>query len=172
LRTGSGRGPALTACGDEGRQAIITADMRIMSKTPGGAGTLPGRSLTTAKSLEEPNMSDSEVTYNWNGEVVRFNDWRDEAFGEYEYLTRDQRHFFRFDLQLVSGYIRIYIREQPSYCGRPTEPHDTHRYCENEVYYVCVDDNLQPDNVPDALSWAVYWAEETGQYIDTGRAFS
>lgn len=113
----------------------------------------------------------SNASYDWNGQRIRFNDWHNDAFGVYEYLTRDQRHFFRFDLQPVGGYVRVYILEQPSYAGRPTDSHSTHRLHDG-AYHVCIESGLQPDNVPDALSWAVYWAEKTGRYIDTGAAFS
>ena len=38
--------------------------------------------------------------------------------------------------------------------------------------YVCVDGRFKPTNVPDALSWLVYWAEKTAHYIRSGQKFS
>lgn len=29
-----------------------------------------------------------------------------------------------------------------------------------------------PTTVPQALSWAIYWAEQTAEYIQTGKSFS
>jgi hypothetical protein len=117
------------------------------------------------------NMSSNNV-FNWNGEVIHFNDWKDHGLGTYNYLTKDRRFAFTFELKQVGSNIRIYIREQPGYGTRATDGHSTHRLSDNGKPYICIRGDLQPTNVPDALSWLVYWAEETGKYIKTGQSFS
>jgi hypothetical protein len=116
------------------------------------------------------------IAFNWNGQLIRFDDWDDEAYGQFDYQTRDGSYLFSLDLQPVSGSdeVRIYILEQPGYEGRDIDGHSTHRLLEHDTgrLYVCVDDKDPPTNVPDALSWLVYWAEKTGEYITTGRKFS
>ena len=114
-------------------------------------------------------MTDSEVTYDWNGETIHFNQWDDNALGLYDYMTRDRRHLFQFELRKIGQEVRIYIVNSPSYEGRTG---DTHRLNDSRGDYVCVRSDLKPTNVPDALSWMVYWAEETGKFIDTGNPFS
>lgn len=112
------------------------------------------------------------VSFDWNGETIRFSDWSDDDFGEYHYTTRDCRYDFEFELRPVGREVRVYILFHPDYGGRQDDPHSTHRLHDSYGEYVCVRNDLTPTNVPDALSWLVYWAEETGKYIDTGRAFS
>lgn len=117
-------------------------------------------------------MADQEVTYNWNGQAIRFNAWHGDAVGVYDYTTRDGRYQFQFDLRRIGSEVRVYILSQPSYGRRATDGHSTHRLHDSGGNYICIRSDLTPDNVPDALSWLVYWAEETGQYISTGRGFS
>ena len=117
------------------------------------------------------------VTFNWNGDVIRFDDWDDDQYGEFSYTTRDGQFEFSFDLQPVDDTVRIYILDQPSYDGRDNDGESTHRLTEHEgryagTLYVCVERGDDPTNVPDALSWLVYWAEKTSEYIRTGRKFS
>jgi hypothetical protein len=119
------------------------------------------------------------VTFDWNGEHIRFSDWEDDEYGEFSYLTRDGQFEFTFDLQPVpdSKEVRIYILDQPRYEGRDNDGESTHRLKEHAGahagrLYVCVDDKDPPTNVPDALSWLVYWAEKTAEYINTGTKFS
>ena len=113
------------------------------------------------------------LTFDWNGEPIQFADWPHDAYGSYQYTTRNRRHHFEFDLEPVDGEVRIYITKQPSYRGRRSGGHPTHRKgLEHGKPYVCIDDGLEPDNVPDALSWLIYWAENTGDYIDTGKEFT
>ena len=116
-------------------------------------------------------MHDTRITYDWNGQTIDFSTWPDDAYGIYDYTSRDG-YDFQFDLQPAGYEVRIYILEQPSYDGRPEDGHSTHRLGLNSDPYVCVDATLVPTNVPDALSWLVYWAEETATYIRTGCAFS
>lgn len=123
--------------------------------------------------LPRGNQSMHELTFDWNGETIRFSNWDDQAYGTFHYTTRDGSFEFVFDLQPVGGEVRIYIIRQPSYRSRAEDGHSTHRLgIGSGRPYVCVEHGLKPTNVPDALSWAVYWAEQTAEYIRTGRAFS
>jgi hypothetical protein len=119
------------------------------------------------------------VTFNWNGNLIRFDDWADDEFGQFDYQTRDGSCRFTFDLQPVPGSdeVRIYILDQPPYQGRDIDGHSTHRLMQHGgpyhgSPYVCVEPGEEPTNVPDALSWLVYWSEKTAEYIRTGRKFS
>jgi hypothetical protein len=124
--------------------------------------------------MEISTMSNSEITYDWNGQTIRFNDWPNDAYGAFEYVTRDGSHQFWFDLQPVGSVVRIYITSGPAYGNRDISGHSTHRHYDSASsrHYVCVREDLQPETVPEALSWAVFWAEATSAYIQTGRAFS
>ena len=126
------------------------------------------------------------VTFDWNGNTIDFSDWEDDDYGEFEYQTRDGRYDFRFNLVpakilkphddwWIEGEVVIFIVEQPSYEGRATDGHSTHRikYKHDRRSFICIGrDEDPPTNVPDALSWAVYWAEKTGEYIRTANPFS
>lgn len=117
--------------------------------------------------------SDERTTFDWNGQTIDFQTWPDDAFGEYTYMTRDRSCTFTFHLKPVRGVVRIYIVSQPSYGRRAADGHSTHRIGVNSEHpYVCIADRHQPSNVPDALSWAVYWAEKTAAYIRHGTSFS
>jgi len=122
--------------------------------------------------LSALRLAPHRVTFNWNGEIIDFSRWPADAFGRYTYTTRDRSASFSFELKPVGGVVRIYILDQPSYRGRPSDGHATHRIDIGARPFVCIRSDYQPTNVPDALSWAVYWAEETARYIRTGRAFS
>lgn len=134
-----------------------------------------------------PVMSDTpHVTFDWNGHTIDFSDWDDDDYGEFEYTTRDGQYDFRFNLApaniidpdhdwWIEDEVVIFILHQPGYEGRATDGHSTHRidYPKTGRKFVCVGrDQDPPTNVPDALSWAVYWAEETAEYIRTGASFS
>jgi hypothetical protein len=113
------------------------------------------------------------LTFDWNGTTIRFSDWADDAYGVYHYQSRCRRYDFTFDLRRVGDEVVIYILKQPGYGHRPDDGHATHRLgLERGRPYVCVKHSLRPRTVPEALSWATYWAEETARYIKTGRSFS
>lgn len=117
-------------------------------------------------------MSIEDVTFDWNGQTIRFSDWSDDAYGIFQYMTRDYAYNFTFDLQPIESEVRIYIVEQPSYGSRASDGHSTHRMGLPDKPCVCVDHRLRPVTVPEALSWAIYWAEKTAEYIRTGKKFS
>jgi len=114
-----------------------------------------------------------DLTFDWNGETIRFSNWDNGAYGIFNYSTRDRAFDFVFDLQPLGREVRIYIVNQPSYGSRASDGHTTHRLgLDTGRPYICIDQPLQPTNVPDALSWAVYWAEKSAEYIRTGRPFN
>lgn len=114
-----------------------------------------------------------EMLFDWNGTEIRFSDWADNEYGVYTYQTRDQRYEFEFDLKPVGREVRIHIKRQPPYGRRRSDGHSTHRFgVDTAQPYICIKSDLAPTTVPEALSWAVFWAEQTAQYIDTGRSFS
>ena len=115
------------------------------------------------------------ITFEWNGDIVDFSRWPADAYGHFEYTTRNLRSYFVFDIQPVDATteVRIYIDQQPDYDGRDGPGVDLHRNTDDAGrHYVCVKADLQPTNVPHALSWAVYFAEKTDHFIATGDAFS
>lgn len=92
----------------------------------------------------------------------------------WDYWAKDPaRSHFRFELVPTAGAIRIYIVAQPSYQGRPAELVPTHRLQDAAgSQYICISSGHEPRTVAEAITWYAYWAEQTVQYIATGRAFS
>jgi hypothetical protein len=86
------------------------------------------------------------------------------------YRTKDGRADYRFSFEeQQDGTWRAYIEEQPSYCGRPTDAHATHRLSDNNRKYVCWTDPLK--SLAEAKSVAALWADATQKYIQTGQTF-
>jgi hypothetical protein len=75
---------------------------------------------------------------------------------------------FRFERQPSAG-IRIYILDQPAYCGRSAESIPTHRIFEHGRTFICFDP--LPQTTSDAKNIARAWAEQTLRYIRTGDRF-
>ena len=114
-------------------------------------------------------MSDDDITFDWNGETIHFAHWKNQPPGIYEYTARNRRHHFKFDLVKLKNEIRIYIVEQPGYGSRNTDGHPTHRLEDGKGQYVCINEDHTPTNIPDALTWMVDWAEKTSRYIEIGQ---
>lgn len=90
-------------------------------------------------------------------------------YGSY-YRTSDGLADYRFIFEEQSdGTWRAYIEEQPSYRGRPTDTHSTHRLSDGDRKYVCWTDPLR--SLEEAKQVAALWADATQQYIRTGRGF-
>ena len=86
------------------------------------------------------------------------------------YRTKSGRHYFRFSYERQSdGEVRIYIVDQPSYRGRATGAHPTHRYGLDRRPYVCYEP--LPKNLDDAIKISKAWADRTEKYIETGERF-
>jgi hypothetical protein len=110
--------------------------------------------------------SDGSVTY------TTYDDLPDDVY-EWEYWARDsKRSYFRFRLVPIGNIYRIYILAQPPYQGRLTDLIATHRHHDEIGYYICISSGNEPEKVPEAMSWYSYWAEQTVNYIATGRAFA
>ena len=83
------------------------------------------------------------------------------------YRTTDGSADYRFSFEEQSnGDWRIYIEWQPSYQGRPTGAHPTHRYSDDSRSYVCWTEELR--SLSDARKVAALWADGTQNYIRTG----
>jgi len=87
------------------------------------------------------------------------------------YRTQDGLADYKFDFHQNwwSGNYTIYIDRQPSYGGRDTSLHATHRLVDGGRYYVCWTDPIT--NAEDARQIAAMWADRTQQYIKTGQRF-
>lgn len=77
-------------------------------------------------------------------------------------------YLFLFEEQ-PDGTWRAYIEQQPSYRGRATDAHSTHRLSDGDRKYVCWTEDLR--TLEDAKRVAALWADKTQQYIRTGAGF-
>ncbi|NTW99429.1 MAG: hypothetical protein HGB35_05790 [Geobacteraceae bacterium] len=75
---------------------------------------------------------------------------------------------FSFEKQ-ADGIWRAYIDNQPSYQGRNTDAHSTHRLSDGARKYVCWTSPLR--SLEEARQVAALWADKTQQYIRTGNSF-
>ena len=86
------------------------------------------------------------------------------------YRTSDGNadYSFLFEEQ-ADGSWRAYIETQPSYRGRATDAHSTHRLSAGSRQYVCWTSPL--GSLEDAKRVAALWADKTQDYIRTGAGF-
>ena len=86
------------------------------------------------------------------------------------YRTRDgvADYLFIFEEQR-DGTWRAYIEQQPSYRGRASDAHSTHRLSDGSRKYVCWTESLQ--SLEEAKRIAALWADKTQEYIRTGTRF-
>jgi hypothetical protein len=87
------------------------------------------------------------------------------------YRTESGRYCFSWSFEEQSdGEVRIYIVSQPSYGGRSSGAHETHRYgLGSGRPWVCFEP--PPSSREDAIEVAKAWAERTEQYILWGINF-
>lgn len=86
------------------------------------------------------------------------------------YRTSDGACDYAFSFEeLRDGTWRAYIEQQPSYQGCPTDAHSTHRLSDTGRKYVCWTQPLR--SLADAKQVASAWADNTQEYIRTGRTF-
>lgn len=86
------------------------------------------------------------------------------------YRTRDGLAYFHFSFEEADdGTWRAYIDQQPSYAGRATDAHSTHRLSDGDRKYVCWTSSLRSLN--EAKKVAAFWADKTQEYIRLGRRF-
>lgn len=100
-----------------------------------------------------------------------FGTQQEVAMQKLMYRTRDGCADYRFGFaRLTDGTWRVYIMRRPNYGSRDTSLHATHRLRDiNGHYYVCWTNPLQSN--AEALQVAALWADNTQEYIRTGRRF-
>lgn len=86
------------------------------------------------------------------------------------YRTQDGRadYYFSFEEQ-PDGSWRAFILSQPTYEGRSTSLHDTHRLTAGGRHYVCWTTPLM--SLKAVQDVAALWADKTQTYIATGSTF-
>lgn len=87
------------------------------------------------------------------------------------YRTTDGAADYRFSFEEQDdGTWRAYIERQPSYRGRDTDAHGTHRLTADDGRrYICWTDPL--GSLAEAKQVAALWADATQEYIRTGNKF-
>lgn len=86
------------------------------------------------------------------------------------YRTSDGAAYYHFVFkEQTDGTWMAYIEKQPSYRGRATDAHSTHRLSDGSHKYVCWTSPLR--SLKEAKQVAALWADATQQYIQTGRKF-
>lgn len=85
------------------------------------------------------------------------------------YCPAGSTEAFEFTFARIGREWRPYIDAQPSYRGRASDLHATHRLKHGRRHYVCWTDPLP--TLPDAMRVAELWADMTRRYIDTGERF-
>ena len=69
------------------------------------------------------------------------------------YRTKSGQNYFGFSYQPQrSGEVRVYVTSQPSYRGRATDAHSTHRYDTGGRPYICF--GRSPTNLDDAVKYS------------------
>jgi len=86
------------------------------------------------------------------------------------YRTSDGAADYHFSVEEQSdGTWRVYIMDQPSYRGRATDAHSTHRLSDGGRKYICWTRSLS--TLAEAKQVASLWADKTQDYIRTGSGF-
>jgi hypothetical protein len=86
------------------------------------------------------------------------------------YRTSDGSFDYQFSFEEQNdGTWRPYILNQPSYNGRETDQHSTHRLADGSRNYVCWDRLLE--TLEEAKKVAAIWADKTQEYIRSGNRF-
>ncbi|HPM79201.1 MAG TPA: hypothetical protein PLF81_00805 [Candidatus Anammoximicrobium sp.] len=64
------------------------------------------------------------------------------------------------------GKVRIYIEQQPSYNGKPTDSHSTHRLSSGSGAppHICIKSECQPSTLAQAQAKAREWIGYTERY--------
>ena len=91
--------------------------------------------------------------------------WEHVAPGASVYSQRK----YKFNIRRVGNEYRAYILESPSYRGRATDLHSTHRHYDGWRYYVCWSNPVT--SYDDMVNVATQWANCTQQYIEHGTRF-
>jgi hypothetical protein len=87
-----------------------------------------------------------------------------------KYRTKDGQADYEFSFEQQSGgQWRAYILSQPSYRGRPTDAHSTHRLSDNDRKYVCWKAPIRSRE--DLKPVVAKWSDGTQDYIKYGIRF-
>jgi hypothetical protein len=90
--------------------------------------------------------------------------------GKVIYRTKDGQADYGFSIERQpSGNHRVYIDAQPSYRGRSSDGHSTHRYTEGGRNFVCWTEPVRSES--EAKQVAAKWADSTQDYIKRGENF-
>lgn len=87
------------------------------------------------------------------------------AFVTYTYKKRDYTFRFEYRYTFWQGY-RAYIVESPGYRGRSEDLHRTHRYRDDNQFYICWNTKIRKREQMDAV--AELWSKATTMYIADG----
>lgn len=86
------------------------------------------------------------------------------------YRSSDGAADYRFSFEeQPDGTWRAYIESQPSYRGKATDAHSTHRLMDGDRNYICWTAPLH--SLDEAKQVAALWADATQKYIRTGQQF-
>ena len=86
------------------------------------------------------------------------------------YRTSDGLADYQFSFEEQSnGTWKAYIEAQPSYQGRASDSHSTHRLADGNRKHICWDRPLK--SLEEAKGVAAAWADKTQDYIKTGSKF-
>lgn len=77
--------------------------------------------------------------------------------------------WFKFHYKKEGNVWLTYIIRMPNLNGRSASLHDTHRYSNNNRYWICYDP--QPSSLSDAVNISRAWADRELEYIATGTKF-
>lgn len=91
-------------------------------------------------------------------------------YTEGKYRTKDGSELYTFKYVLVNGKIEVDIVSQPSYNGRGSGSHATHRLnSKRGGKKICITPKYAPTNITSAKNISAEWAELTHIYIKTGK---
>jgi hypothetical protein len=102
---------------------------------------------------------DPSVPFNWNGTLLRFDAWPDNAYGVYDYTTRNRRHRIDYLLRPAVSYVEIILLKIDRTAPVPCLPGT--RIAGNELI-LAPGQRVRPETVPQALLLLVIWAETVG----------
>jgi hypothetical protein len=96
---------------------------------------------------------------------------RDHSMTYIELGASGRQDVYVFNYTQVGSLWRAYIMSSPSYSGRASGAHETHRYYDNgrRLHYICF--SPEPRSLGDIKQVSKAWANCTTQYIDTGKRF-
>jgi len=108
------------------------------------------------------------------GEKIPPGGWRSASTDEYR--TRDAQAWFTFRFVPVGGHYEIDIVDMPSYKGvsvmRSSNLHPTHRLPSGRGgHRICFGVPSAVSSISDCYEYSASWAENTWEYIQTGRRF-